>query len=1112
MRTLSRTLAIAVVLHLALPLGAAEWRMQSRAEGQSAARLPDEDGTGTMEAAAETARESGEEEKDAWDVADPPGEEREVTIDVTEGSWMNLDVSPDGSEIVFDLLGDLYLLPIAGGEATALTSGMQWDMQPRFSPDGRSISYTSDAGGGDNIWILDRASGETTQVTDEDFRLLNNAVWSPDGEYLAARKHFTSTRSLGAGEIWLYHRSGGGGLQMTEKPNDQKDLGEPAFSPDGRYVYYSHDATPGPVFEYNKDPHGGIYRISRLDRTTGEVEPFVVRAGGAVRPTPSPDGSRLAFVGRRQDGGYGTALFVTDVASGAIRQVADGLDRDHQETWAIHGVYANFAWTPDSRSLVYWAGGKIRRVDVESGEPVEIPFHVHQTHRVSPTVWSAREAAPDTFETKMLRWVEVSPDGDRALYQTLGRIWIQELPDGAPHRLTTQTDHWELYPSFSRDGRSVVFVSWDDEELGAVRIAPVAGAAEGRVVTGTPGHYVEPALSPDGSTVVYRKTSGGFLSKDLYGRDTGLYRVPAAGGASELISADGVRPHFGADSSRVFFMTFEGEDGRALKSVGLTGSREERAEREHFTSEAALEWNVSPDGRWVAFTERFKAFVAPFAVTGKPVAVGPGTESFPVEQVSEEAGEYLHWSGDSARLHWALGNTLYTRPLDDAFAFLSDAPAAEEGAEAEPQIAETRLGMTVEKDVPSGSVAFVGARVLTMDAEDTVLDDATVLVEGDRIVAVGPRDEVDVPADAAVVDAAGRTLMPGLVDVHWHGSQGFEEIVPQQNWFHLAALGFGVTTIHDPSTDTSTFFAAAEMARAGLITAPRLFSTGTILYGAAGPAYKAEIDSLDDALFHLGRMKAAGAFSVKSYNQPRRDQRQQILEAARRLDMLVVPEGGSLYEHNMTMVVDGHTGIEHAIPLEHLYEDVLQLWPQTGTAYTPTLIVAYGGLWGENYWYAHTDVWKDERLRSFVPADQIDPVARRPVLAPEEEYNHFRIAEGVEALAARGVEVHIGAHGQREGLGAHWEIWMLVQGGMGELDALHAATANGAHYLGMDADLGSVEPGKLADLILLDRDPLTDIRNTESVALTMVGGRLYDAATMNEIGNHPRQRRPLFWE
>jgi len=311
-----------------------------------------------------------------------------------------------------------------------------------------------------------------------------------------------------------------------------------------------------------------------------------------------------------------------------------------------------------------------------------------------------------------------------------------------------------------------------------------------------------------------------------------------------------------------------------------------------------------------------------------------------------------------------------------------------------------------------------------------------------------------------------------------------------------------VTTLHDPSNDTAEIFSHSEMAKAGLVVAPRIFSTGTILYGAKAP-FKADINSLDDALFHLKRMKAVGAISVKSYNQPRRDERQQVIEAARQTGMMVVPEGGSLYEHNMTIVVDGHTGVEHTIPVQRAYEDTLQLWSGTKVGYTPTLIVGYGGLWGENYWYAKTNVWEDKRLMTFVPRRIVDARARRRTLAPDDEWNHVSIATIAKNLAGRGVSVQ---------LGAHWELWMFVQGGMTPMQALHAATISGAHYLGMDKDIGSLEPGKLADVIVLDANPLENIRNSESVRYTIVNGRMFDAATMNEIGSHPRTRKPFFFD
>ncbi|HWI56035.1 MAG TPA: amidohydrolase family protein, partial [Bacillota bacterium] len=311
--------------------------------------------------------------------------------------------------------------------------------------------------------------------------------------------------------------------------------------------------------------------------------------------------------------------------------------------------------------------------------------------------------------------------------------------------------------------------------------------------------------------------------------------------------------------------------------------------------------------------------------------------------------------------------------------------------------------------------------------------------------------------------------------------------------------------------DTESIFSAGEMQRAGLIVQPRTFSTGTILYGAAG-TYKAQIDSLEDALFHLKRMKAVGAFSVKSYNQPRRDQRQQVIEAARRLGMMVVPEGGSLLQHNLTMVADGHTGVEHSLPVERIYRDVVQFWSASASGYTPTLIVGYGGLDGEHYWYQHMDAWQHPKLLNFTPRQVIDPRSRRRMMACDEDYNVLRSAFISKALMEAGVSVQLGAHGQLAGLGSQWELWLLAQCGVRPLDALKCATIKGAKYLGLDRDLGSLEPGKLADLIVLDRNPLENIRNSDSVRYTILNGRVYDAMTMNQIGSRPKNRRPFFFE
>ncbi|MCB1041852.1 MAG: PD40 domain-containing protein [Acidobacteria bacterium] len=1030
-----------------------------------------------------------EAQKEEWKVDEPPYPMTDISIDVTEGTWMNLDVSPDGQTIVFDLLGDIYEIPISGGEANALTHSVAWDMQPTYSPDGKTIAYTSDAGGGDNIWIMNREGQDAKAISKETFRLLNSPAWSADGSYLAARKHFTSSRSIGSGEIWLYHLSGGSGVQLTEKPNDQKDVGEPAFSPDGRYLYTSFDATPGKTFEYNKDPNSGIYAIRRLDLTTGKAEVILSGSGGAVRPTPSPDGRYLAFI-RRLD--YETALFLYDRQSGETWPVFNKLDRDMQETWAIHGVYPRFDWTPDSKSLIFWAAGKLNRLDIAGKKYVPIPFHIKTTKKVAQALRFPVEVSPDQFPVRMMRWTDVSPQGQQVVFQALGHIYIADLPVGTPRRLTEQTDHFEMTPRFSHDGKSVVYTTWDDQELGSVRIVSTRGGKTGKVVSTAPGHYMHPSFSPDDKEVAVMKLSGGYLRSPLHSLDTGIYLINLRQKTMERITESGADPHF--DETGLYFTERSGDS-----TVLVHLKWDDRTRRDVAKSELASQIRVSPNGKWIAFQEDYNVFVCPNPDTGKPIDLGHEMKNLPVKKLSTHAGYNLSWTGDSHQLSWSLGPKLTSVAISEEI-FDKDVDAT-----------DIEINMTHTTAKPSGITALVGVRAITMKG-DEVIENAVVVVTDNRITAVGPADQMVIPTGAYVMNLSGYTLMPGLIDVHAHGAQATNEIIPEQNWLHYASLSFGVTTVHDPSNDTESIFAASELGKAGMIVAPRIFSTGTILYGAKLPDHTATVESVDDARGHLERLKAVGAFSVKSYNQPRRNQRQQVLAAARELEMMVVPEGGSLLQHNLTMVVDGHTGVEHAIPIARAYADITQLWSQTEVQYTPTLIVGYGGVWGENYWYQKTEVWKHERLARFVPPFILEPRSKRREMVPDNEFNHFRNAEVCKQLADAGVRVNLGAHGQREGLGAHWEMWMLAQGGMKNLDVLACGTINGARYLGLDKDLGSIEVGKLADLVILAQNPLDDIRHTDSVHVVMVNGVMYDAETMHEVRENGRNRLPFFWK
>ncbi|MCG9710951.1 amidohydrolase family protein [Pseudoalteromonas sp. Isolate3] len=1030
---------------------------------------------------------------DKWQVDAPKGQFLDAKISVEQGTWMNVDISPDGKTVVFDLLGDIYTMPMSGGTATQLTSDIAWQMQPRFSPDGKHIAFTSDQGGGDNIWVMDLNGENQKAVTNETFRLLNSPAWSPDGDYLVARKHFTASRSLGAGEVWLYHKAGGKGVQLTARENDQKDLGEPMFSPDGRYVYFSHDATPGKTFHYSKDSVAGIYKIKRYDRETGDIETIIDGMGGAIRPTPSPDGKKLAYI-KRDD--FQTSLYLYDLHTGEHTKLYGELERDMQETWAIHGVYPTIAWTPDNEQLVFWAGGTIHKLDVDDKSVSTIPFKVETNKQIQKAVRFTQNIDSDIFDVKMLRNVQISPDGETAIFEALGHIYKRDLESGKVKRLTKQDDHFELFPQFSRDGKKIVYTTWDDNEQGSVRVVS-ARSGRGDTITKEPGKYVEPTFSPDGKTVVYRKASGGSILNPTWSLEPGIYSVSAKGGKATLITKSGYQPQFGAANDRIYVMSPWPKP--TLSVVEL----ESKQIRKLYESEHATEFRVSPDGKYLAFAERFKVFVTPFVERGKTINIGPKDSQFPIEQLSVRAGENISWSGTSDKLYWSLGPELYHASLAGLFDI-------NQNAETDFKVKSgDNIGFTKTMAEPKSVFALTGARIITMNGEQ-VIENGVIVTDGKHIKAVGSKDSVDIPKGAEVIDVTGKTIMPGIVDAHAHGSQGSDEIIPQQNWKNLAGLALGVTTIHDPSNDTTEIFAASEMQKAGMIVGPRIFSTGTILYGANMPGYTSHIDSLEDAKFHLERLKKVGAFSVKSYNQPRREQRQQVIEAGRELEMMVVPEGGSLLQHNLTMVVDGHTGIEHSIPVANIYDDIRQLWSQSDVGYTPTLGVAYGGIWGENYWYDKTDVWNHPRLSKFVPKNQLLPRSMRRVKAPDHHYNHFNNARVAKELQDLGVLVNLGAHGQREGLAAHWEIWMFAQGGMTPLEAIRAATLDPAKYIGLDNNIGSLEPGKLADLIVIDGNPLTNIRDTDKIDYTMINGRLFDAATMNEVGEKKREK--LYFE
>lgn len=1058
----------------------------------------------------------------------PLAPERQIQFEVDEVTWLSVDVSPDGQRLVFDVLGDLYTIPIDGGSAIQLTKGMAFDSQPAYSPDGKTIAFISDRSGKEDLWIMDSDGNNPRALSDggKD-ELFASPGWSPSGDHVIVSR---SSWAQNTYEIWGFALLGGKGIRMTTSnrtgtvaKNARHNALGGVYSSDGKYLYYARK-------------YGGFgyeltfpqWQIVRRELRSGLEDQLTGLAGGAFKPQLS-NLDRWLVYGTRSKGQ--TGLRIRDMDTGDDVWLAYPVQRDEQESRFTRDLLPNYTFTPDDSAVIYTSHGKLWRQNIqplfegEAASPQEIPFKVAIAKDLGPRLYFPYQVGHEPVKARMIRHVELSPDSSKFVFSAMARLHVYDIATEVIWEIDT-LDQFASQPTWSADGQKIAFVTWDGTDGHLWTVAAVEGATP-QQATQASAFYSQPLWSQDGEAVYVfrgirheRHMSGGGFG---FPPGTDIIEVSVDSNTTDRV----IRPargltnlHWSIETDRLYAYLYPGifrSGDSGLVSFRLDGTDF----RYHLVVKGSGIYydesrvpvtavELSPNGRHVAVQHSNQLYLLnQFGADLTSFETTVDDSRLPKIQLTEIGIDHFGWARDSSMIYWSIGNSIAYRLINtiesevecvfiDGSQVPDCVPGTEESQdvsrapEDHPSVSRSEIKIYHAREEPSGAVALVGATVIPMESPSPkVLENTTILVNGDRIVAIG--DDLDIPEDAEVIDVAGSYVLPGYVDTHAHFSM-YREVLDPTMWSFRANLAYGITTATDVQPSTVDVIEYSDLVNAGHMIGPRILSTG--------PAVFSDHDFESTEHVHRVLKRYAEAYEVhniKAYIVGNREQRQWLLQAARELKIMPTAEGAIDAKLILTHAIDGFSGNEHNLPVIGMYEDVLQLLAQSKIAYTPTLLVGYGGPRGETYFLTRESPLNDAKLQRFTPQSLLDSKMRRTFWVHDDEHVFSKHAAQATKVMAAGGLVGIGSHGQLQGLGYHWELWSLASGGGSNYDALRAATRIGAEMIGISDDIGSIVEGKLADFVVLENNPLEDIRASDDVIYVIKGGKILAADDLSQV-------------